>query len=136
MEPRRTTLVNLAFADGNAIYIGRAGKGLDGKFGNPANIAGDRHDARRRIEAVKAFLYYFRHRMGLVWNERWSKAGVPSNDKEWKLEVSGLRGKTLACPGNCLPALCHGLVYVAWLDGGPVGLAKLEERIKTLESLS
>lgn len=134
MEPRRTTVVNASFD--YDVYIGRAGKGLDGKFGNPAVLTGDRHDALRRIESVKAFLYYFRHRMGLVWNEKWHKSGVVSRDKEWIAEVYTLRGKRLGCPGNCKPALCHGDVYVAWLDSGPMGLAKLEERIKTLESLS
>lgn len=134
MEPRRTTVVNISVGHDYDIYVGRAAKGLDGKFGNPVLLSGDRHDARRRIEAVKGFLYYFRHRMGLVWNEKWHKSGVVSRDKEWIAEVYTLRGKRLGC--YCVPALCHGDVYVAWLDSGPMGLAKLEERIKTLESLA
>lgn len=133
MEPTRTTVVNINVHDYD-VYVGRTGKGFDGKFGNPSELRGAKDDCRRRVAAVKDFLYYFRHRMGLVWNDKWSKAGIPSRDKEWISAVSALRGKRLGC--FCAPALCHSEVFAAWLDGGPIGLAKLEERIKKLEALS
>ena len=54
------------------VYCGRGGLGYgDGYFGNYSLVPGEASDARVRIARVKDFLVGFRHRMGLVYSERW-----------------------------------------------------------------
>lgn len=124
MEPIRTKVVNSKVHDYD-IYIGRAGQGENGIFGNPAKMVG-RDDARRRVDSLRGFLHYFRHRMGLVWNKTWSTQ-TTWNDRDFQDAVQKLRGKKLGC--FCAPMPCHGDVYAAWLDSGPVGLANFEKRL-------
>lgn len=132
----KTTVVNAAIHEYD-VYIGRANGSLDGYFGNPAPRMHRRDDAQERIRTIRAFLHYFRHRMGLIWNQHWANEKVPSRDTEFITRVHReLNGKRLGCPGNCKPALCHGDVYAAWLNDGPKGLADLEARLARMESLT
>jgi len=73
------------------VYIGRAGKGQDGYFGNPFNIGkdGDRAEVIRKYEA------YARTRC--------------QSDPTFKQKVKGLTGR-LGC--FCSPQACHGDVLV------------------------
>lgn len=76
------------------VYIGRAGHGYDGYFGNPTRGP----DRERNIQAYRA---YFLARI--------------ARDAEFKRRVLELRGKRLGC--FCKPLDCHGDVIVEWLDG-------------------
>jgi hypothetical protein len=120
------------------VYCGRAGNGHgDGYFGNYSTIPGDPGDVRVRIARVKDFLVYFRHRMGLIHSERWKGSkilGQPIEfgELEYKRRVNTeLRG-ALGC--HCVPALCHVEIYAAWINDGPTGLFRLEQRIAKLEA--
>lgn len=73
------------------VYIGRAGKGQDGYFGNPYKGSG----------AVEQFRRYFYQRI--------------ANDSAFHQRVQALRGKRLGC--FCAPKICHGDVYVEYLEG-------------------
>lgn len=80
------------------VYIGRAGRGEDGNFGNP-------FDPREY------------GRWALVFFRRYFEKRIRS-DPDFRRRVEGLRGKTLGC--FCKDArgkgLCHGDVYVEWLE--------------------
>lgn len=70
------------------VYIGRAGKGMDGYFGNPfILLRGD-----ERGSTLDKFETYARSRM--------------EKDPEYKRRVAGLYGKRLFC--FCAPLSCHG----------------------------
>lgn len=95
-------IVNINRTKKYDVYIGRAGKGLDGYFGNPfplESFGGDR-DA-----CLAAYKTYFLDRV--------------RKDEEFKRRVLALKGKTLGC--FCAPDLCHGEVIEEWL--GPVTVA-------------
>ena len=77
------------------VYIGRAGKGQDGYFGNPFTLK--KHGA----EALTLYLDYMR--------ERWT------SDPVFVERLSALQGKTLGC--FCKPGPCHGDIIAQWLDG-------------------
>lgn len=91
------------------VYIGRAGKGLSGYFGNPHPVGycsecGEKHV---RGSAIEAFDKYFRERL--------------SKDETFKTAILGLKGKTLIC--FCRPSegfkgkvLCHGQIIAAFID--------------------
>ena len=79
------------------VYIGRAGHGEDGYFGNPYN-------GRSMRENIDSFRIYFYGRINSV--------------PEFKRRVLELRGKRLGC--FCKPASCHGDVIVEYLDREPV----------------
>jgi len=92
------------------VYIGRAGKGESGYFGNPFRVGAVcsrckqfHADARSTIPCFKA---YFNERM--------------SNDPIFQHNVLNLRGRDLWCPGYCKRsspnAPCHGDVYVEFLE--------------------
>jgi ribA/ribD-fused uncharacterized protein len=94
------------------VYIGRAGKGTDGFFGNPHPLnkpcplcEGTVH---ARGEAIAAFAQDFAQRI--------------ETDPDFRQRVLALKGKRLGC--FCKPRFaCHGDVYVDWLErpaAGPV----------------
>lgn len=85
------------------VYIGRAGKGLSGYFGNPhpVGFCSECNETHMRDGAIQAFRIYFNDRI--------------LNDEEFKKAVLGLKGKTLVC--FCKPAACHGDVFVEYLNG-------------------
>jgi hypothetical protein len=83
------------------VYIGRAGRGEDGYFGNPFRIG---HGVSR-LDAVKMFERYFLDRI--------------ERDIEFKRRILALKGKRLGC--FCKPQACHGDVIADWLN-------KMEEK--------
>ena len=103
METKVVNLHNEPFD----VYIGRAGKGQDGYFGNRHPIGYCyqmqclcQHDRKSAIEAYKKdFLYAIEH------------------DGTFLLRVLELRGKRLGC--FCKPLACHGDVIKEWLDNHP-----------------
>lgn len=102
MSPTRVVCIG---RDPHDVYIGRAGRGHDGYFGNPFRIVdGD------RAGCIEQFRRYFLDRLAL--------------DPVYRARVEALRGQTLGCfcaPNGGLTAedhpMCHGQVYAAWLDG-------------------
>lgn len=85
------------------VYIGRAGRGHDGYFGNPFWL--NKED--QRGATIARFKEYFLERVEL--------------DAEFRARVLALRGKRLGCfckgragPGTDVP--CHGDVIKAYLD--------------------
>ena len=91
----KTTVVNL-YKESYDIYIGRAGKGKDGKFGNP-------HYHENREDNVALFKKYFYDRL--------------KSDPEFARKVLQLKGKKLGC--FCSPKLCHGNVIADYLNNLP-----------------
>lgn len=82
------------------VYIGRAGRGHDGYFGNPHSIGdcqcGQQHD---RAGAIRAFNEDFQRYL---------------RNPEYVFALRGCKGKTLVC--FCAPQACHGDVIAQWLD--------------------
>jgi len=97
----KTEVVNIRDQDYD-VYIGRAGHGQSGYFGNRHPIGrcfscGCVHD---RAGAIAAFRKDFKRRI--------------ANDAEFKRRVEALKGKSLGC--FCSPEECHGDVYVEYLE--------------------
>lgn len=90
-----TKVVNL-YKEKFDVYIGRAGKGQDGYFGNPIALK----PGEERGSTIDKFREYFYERI--------------KNDSEFKRRVEELKGKTLGC--FCAPKACHGDVYVEYLN--------------------
>lgn len=100
-----TTVVNLRRGLFD-VYIGRAGRGFDGYFGNPYTV---REHGR---DAIELFRDYFNARV--------------ETDEEFRRRVLGLHGKILGC--FCKPGPCHGDVIAEWVNaevGREVWLAGL-----------
>jgi len=78
------------------VYIGRAGRGSKGYFGNPFQIGrdGTRHEVIQKFEA------YFLARL--------------DSDPEYNRRILALKGKILGC--FCDPLPCHGHVIAKWVD--------------------
>lgn len=70
------------------VYIGRAGKGQDGYFGNPFVVSA----TTSREKAISEFELYARNRL--------------VTDAEWAKRIKELKGKRLGC--FCKPLACHG----------------------------
>jgi hypothetical protein len=105
-ESHRTTVANLKHLGGKvppgAVYVGRAGHGESGYFGNPYTV--QTHGA----SALPRFKAYFEGRL--------------ASDPEFHVAVQRLRGKTLVC--FCRPqggfqgrVRCHAQIIAAYLDG-------------------
>lgn len=77
------------------VYIGRAGHGYDGYFGNPFKEGPD-----GRMACIKRFEDYFYMRL--------------QTDDEFKRRVLALNGKRLGC--FCKPRACHGDIIAAYLN--------------------
>lgn len=90
-----TTVVNLR-REKFDVYIGRAGKGQDGYFGNPFPL----RDPNSRAEVLARYREWFHMRLRI--------------DPDFKSRVLALRGKRLGC--FCKPAACHGDVIAEWVD--------------------
>lgn len=91
----RTSVVNLRFSKYD-VYIGRAGKGLDGYFGNPFVLTPD----QSRVSVLMQYEKYFVARI--------------DSDAEFKRRIHELKGKVLGC--FCHPKLCHGHIIANYLD--------------------
>lgn len=100
---RKTTVVNLR-KEPYDVYIGRAGKGQSGVFGNPIRII----NARRSDPTYVADV--------LVQFKRYFLREVES-DPAFRSAVLELRGKRLGC--FCKPGPCHGDIIAAWVDAQP-----------------
>jgi hypothetical protein len=87
-----TTVVNI-YKDKYDQYIGRAGKGQDGYFGNPFSN-------KTRLENIEDFKAYFYNRL--------------EKDSEFKRRVLELKGKSLGC--FCKPQACHGDVIADYIN--------------------
>lgn len=104
---KRTNIVNCLREDYDQ-YIGRAGKGHSGYFGNPFRRETDDPPGSTLLK----FEAYFLKRV--------------EEDPEFRRRVLALKGKRLGC--FCPPKrACHGMTYVRWLDGEP------EPKIEQLE---
>lgn len=79
------------------VYIGRAGKGQDGYFGNPFRLTQE----DQRGATIVRYRAWFLDRI--------------QKDPLFKRRILELKGKTLGC--FCKPAACHGDVIVEWLEG-------------------
>jgi hypothetical protein len=86
------------------VYIGRAGRGSDGTFGNPCALGrpcpecGSVHmDGGSTLACYKGYL---ERRL--------------ASDPAFRSAMLELRGKRLGC--FCKPAPCHGDVLAQWLD--------------------
>lgn len=90
-----TKVVNIRH-EGCDVYIGRAGHGQSGYFGN--NV----HFGPRVVKSAKihAFKHHFEHRI--------------EHDVEFRYNVLLLKGKVLGC--FCKPDKCHGDVYAEYLN--------------------
>lgn len=102
----KTLVVNLRLEPYD-FYIGRAGKGQSGYYGNDhvigfCNICGVTHT---REESIQAFRDEFHARI--------------LADKEFKDRVLELKGKRLGCfcKQKFKEIPCHGDIYVEYLDG-------------------
>jgi len=100
-----TNLINIYHKLPYDVYIGRAGKGQDGYFGNPA-------DEGTREEKVTKYKAYFNKRI--------------AEDPEFKHRIESIKGKTLGC--FCFPKMCHGMVIIEYLEG-----ISVEDQMKALE---
>jgi hypothetical protein len=81
------------------VYIGRAGKGHNGEFGNPFKLA----HGESRGATLDKFRKYFLERI--------------KSDTEFKERVGDLHDKVLVC--FCRPNLCHGDVIAEFMNGSP-----------------
>ena len=90
-----TTVVNL-FKNKYDVYIGRAGKGQDGYFGNPFPLK----PGEPRGANIERYKEYFDNKI--------------VNDPIFKARILELKGKTLGC--FCKPNSCHGDVIVEYLN--------------------
>jgi len=123
----KTRVINIKDApkgweeDEQYVYIGRAGNGLDGYFGNPHVLNKEcdhcavysgvgplyRHT---REDAIADFEKYFNERLG--------------EDRAFLEAIKGLRGKTLVC--FCKPLLCHGDVIAEFVDNPVVPIVTFD----------
>jgi hypothetical protein len=99
-----TTVANLLRGDHYDVYIGRAGHGHDGYFGNPVHrnrrcpVCGATH--YERGDTIACFERYFLERL--------------TRDPEYRRRIIELKGKRLGC--FCNPRPCHGDVIARWID--------------------
>lgn len=91
-----TKVINIKSGQPYDQYIGRAGHGQDGYFGNPF--------VREPNESPGATL----HRFKGYFYDRLAK------DVVFRARVHALKGKTLAC--FCKPNACHGDIIVEYLN--------------------
>ena len=86
------------------MYVGRAGHGEDGYFGNPIRRGARCQECGRthvdNAAMIRCYAAYFQRRV--------------SEDLEFRRRVLELRGLRLGC--FCLPAPCHAQVIARWLN--------------------
>ena len=87
-----TTVVNI-YKESFDQYIGRAGRGQDGYFGNPFSTG-------TREQNIQSFREYFYNRL--------------EKDTEFKRRVTLLKGLKLGC--FCKPKDCHGDIIADYLN--------------------
>lgn len=98
-----TEVVNMR-TDAYDVYIGRAGRGHSGYFGNPVRsgevcpVCDEIHRAPGRT--LPCFTRYFESRV--------------AQDETFRLRVLALYGKKLGC--FCKPKPCHGDIIARWVN--------------------
>ena len=90
-----TRVVNIKTCDYD-VYIGRAGNGEDGYFGNPFRL----RPGEPRGSTIAKYREYFYDRL--------------ESDSEFRTRILALKGKRLGC--FCKPNSCHGDVIAEWLN--------------------
>lgn len=80
------------------VYVGRAGRGWNGYFGNPFK----RNPEAPAGATLAGFEAYFLHRI--------------ETDPEFKRRCLELAGKRLGCPGWCKPDRCHAGIIARWVN--------------------
>ena len=98
---QKTTIVNIRYSKYD-VYIGRAGKGQSGDFGNPYN-------GPNRNKNIEDFRIYFLKRI--------------KEDPEFKRKVLKLKGKILGC--FCKEKACHGDIIADYLNNLETDALKL-----------
>lgn len=98
-----TRVVNIRQEDYD-VYIGRAGRGMDGYFGNPFKI----EPGMKRGGTLEKYREYFNNRL--------------QTDPDFHRRINGLRGKTLGC--FCKPYPCHGDIIKEYLDRQPESISQ------------
>lgn len=100
--PMRTRAVNV-YKEKYDVYMGRAGKGQDGYFGNDHYVGYCRKCQKNHTqeEAVEAFRADFRVRIAV--------------DDAYRAKIWQCQGKALGC--FCKPRACHVDVIVEYLEG-------------------
>ena len=78
------------------VYIGRAGHGQDGYFGNPFVLSA----GQSRGASIDKYRAHFYDRL--------------KTDTEFRIKIHELKGKTLGC--FCKPNPCHGDVIAEYLN--------------------
>jgi hypothetical protein len=91
----KTKVVNIRYEDYD-VYIGRAGRGQDGYFGNPFPLEA----GQARGASLDKYRAYFHERL--------------KTDPEFRRRIHGLKGKTLGC--FCKPYPCHGDIIAEYLE--------------------
>jgi hypothetical protein len=91
----KTRAVNIKYEDYD-VYIGRAGRGQDGYFGNPFVLK----VGEPRGTSMEKYRTYFHERM--------------KTDPEFCRRINGLKGKTLGC--FCKPYSCHGDIIAEYFN--------------------
>lgn len=81
------------------VYIGRAGRGHDGYFGNPFPLAPNASDAERKA-CLDRFREHFLFKI--------------ASEPKYAARVFALRGKVLGC--FCKPRDCHGDIIARYID--------------------
>lgn len=92
---KKTQVVNIRNGQYD-VYIGRAGQGQDGYFGNPFRLGMN----EKRGATLEKYREYFYNRI--------------RSDPEFKEKIESLKGKTLGC--FCKPNPCHGDIIKEYLD--------------------
>lgn len=90
-----TRVVNISKGFVYDVYIGRAGQGQDGYFGNPFKLGEIGREGVLRLYRD----WFYR---------------MLEKDLEFKCRVHKLKGKVLGC--FCKPLQCHGDVIVEYLN--------------------
>ena len=90
-----TKVVNMKYEEYD-VYIGRAGRGQDGYFGNPFVL----QVGEPRGSSLEKYRVYFHERL--------------NSDPEFRKRVNELKGKTLGC--FCKPYPCHGDIIAEYLN--------------------
>ena len=91
-----TKVINIKHGHLCDVYIGRAGKGESGYFGNPFRLKPNED----RGSTLIRYKEYFYKRL--------------ESDSEFKQRILALKDKTLGC--FCKPHACHGDIIAEYLD--------------------
>ena len=91
----KTKVVNIK-NENYDVYIGRAGRGQSGYFGNPFRLL----DNETRGATIERYKSYFYQRL--------------ESDPQFREQIHALKGKTLGC--FCKPYPCHGDIICEYLN--------------------